>query len=863
MEKSPPFCTGGFVEYLAEHVNGLNWRGISTHCALSQTDLILFLCILCMVLVVLCVFLLSDLSTWRHLSRHRRFSLSRPSSDRFTSTKRSFHERMILMSDIVQPIHRPCVIHVQAYMSSKKLGITASTKVSIKTKSVEPLRLPTDGKDGTSGSSISLHSHRKSMEIQLLFIILMIAVILALVVGTVYTCSLARRIEMTIESLTGHIEEVAISSKQLANTFISEAYAIMNRVIEEDVAQNNPKSYLRPFVEEMKLIWGDQAMRLYAMAQKLSPSKAWLRQQTRTSLLHFNTFLRRLSSLFAVAPLLSESSIKSTNDLFLSYSYELARLTPHPLLKPVSWRDISILNFTATELCKHSTTHFSTCADVESHFAMIISKLEAWPRYKKSRDFTKVTGYSLLPRLLNAEAQVEKWLPLAQDPTGNIPFLFDEFLVWEIEKERIKLNESIDALPRQWEKSSIRRYLNVVAVLPFILAGALTLLVAISIVASLFNITLYCGVLQHGRAGKDVRMEKFAPCHLLLIAIFSTVLSVTGVGFGIVGSIGQSQLCDVLLARSQYADVWLNHLLTSIAPRVPDLRDVLKIENIHFRVPKRVFSTLDTNYTPSSPPFLQSVNMSRPVNLSALLHSNWLNKTLYALWYDEVWHKMEQANLSYQIPRVQLSTTFNKFRKAVNLDQTFDDLYVGDVTEYLPEPCNDYYTQIGLALSAVAKRGSKKLDQLANYFTTIGDFITLYKLKFDRISQALSVIKENKKVLEQLSPLIEVGDKIIGYLVNKTNEELISQFTNNTAEIFINSRRPIDQYVLPLLHQILDRLFPYPNLRQTYRKALSPICPTGTTHSPLFPTLKNFGFTLSLSAFSLFIVSVVWNRMQF
>ncbi|KAL5970632.1 hypothetical protein TSMEX_001629 [Taenia solium] len=859
MEESPPVCTGGFVEYIAEHVDGLNWRGISTHCALAQTDLILFLCILCMSLVVLCVFLLSDLSIWRHLLRHRKFAFSRPSSDLFGSMEGTFHEQMILMSDIVQPIHRPCVIHVQAYVSSKKLNIPTPTI----TNSVEPLKLPIDGKDGTSGSSISSQLHRKSVEIQFLFIILMIAVILALVIGTIYTCFVARRIEMTIYSLTDHIEEVVASSKQLTNTFISEAYAIMNRVIEEDVAQNNAKSYLRPFVEEMKLVWGDQAMRLYAMAQKLSPTRAWLRQQTRTNLLHFNTFLRRLSSLFAVAPLLSESSIKSTNDLFISYSYELARLSPHPIFTPLSWRNIPILNLTASELCKHSTTHFPTCADVESHFAMIVSKLEAWPQYRKSRDFTKVTTYSLLPRLLNAEAQVGKWLPLAQDPTGNIPFLFDEFLVWEIEKERKKLNQSLDVLPRQWVNSSTKKYLDVVAVLPIALAGALTLLVAISLIASLLNAALHCGTLRCGRAGTDVRMERFASCYLLVLAVFTTVLSTTAVGFGVVGSIGQRQLCDVLLARSQQADVWLNHLLTSIAPRIPDLREVLKIENIHFRIPKRVFSTLDTNYTPSSPPFLQSVDMSRPVNLSALLHSKWLNKTLYGLWFEKVCHKMEQANLSYQIPRVRLSKTFNQFRKAVKLDQTFDDLCVGNVTEYLPEPCNDYYTQIGLALSSVSKRSSGKVDQLANYFTTIGDLIALYKLKFDQIAQALSVIEENKKVLEQLSPLIDVGDKIIDYLVNKTNGELISQFTNNTAEIFINSRRPIDQYVLPILYRILDRLFPYPNLRQTYRKALSPICPTDTTHSPLFLTLKNFGFTLSLSAFGLFIVSVVWNRIQF
>ncbi|KAM7535721.1 hypothetical protein Aperf_G00000099737 [Anoplocephala perfoliata] len=863
MGESPPVCSGGIVEYITYYADNLTWRSTSVNCFLSQTDLILLLCILCLSLAVLCIFLLSELCIFRH---RRRFSFhhSSPAPPLFSPESDGLHRGMTLLSGIVKPIQQSFVVHLRTYLSSNiNTSITnASTNLSTVIESMRLLKIPIDGTDSTDTSPSTLSAPNRIYSINLLYVGLTISVLVAIMIGTIYTCVLARTIESTVCGLTNHIGEVSLASKELANTFISEAYAIMNRVIKMDVAQNNHRSNLRPFVEEMKLIWGDEAMRLYAMALNITPTKQWLREHTRANLLHFNTFLRRLSSLFSVAPFLSEGNIKSVNDVFLSYTYELARLTPHPLFRSASWRDVKVLNFTAVALCEHSTSFFPTCSDVESHLEMITTELDTWPRYEKNRDFTKVTAFSLLPRMLNAEAYVERWLPLAQDPTGNIPFLFDEFLIAEIDKERARLNRTLDILQNKFAESSARKYLNIASVLPVTLAIMLPLLLILSLTAVLVSPSCCCFcVIQPNRISKAGRGGKFAICYRQFFAISTTLLCVIGVGFGIAGSIGQSQLCDVLFVRSQHADVWLNHLLAKVFSRLPGLHEVFEIDNIHIRIPERVFSTLDTNYTPGSPPFLQSINMNRPVNLRALWHSQWLNKTLYELWYKEVWPLMERANLSYRVPRVPFSKTFNQFRIAVKLDQTFDNLYVGNVGEYLPEPATDYYTRIALALKAKSNHISKEVDQLANYFTAIGDLIALYKLKLEQIAQALKVIENNKMVLEPLSPLIDVSDKIISYLANKTDTELISQFTNNTANIFVNSKIPVERYVLPVAHQVLDQLFPYPHLRETYRKALSPICPTEFTYSALFLTLRSFGFTLSLSAFGLFVVGLGCNRV--
>nr|CDS30728.1 conserved hypothetical protein [Hymenolepis microstoma] len=854
MDVLPPSCSGGVVEFVACHVDGLDWRRISTHCSLSQLDLILLLCILSIALFVFAVFLLSDLCIFRR----RKFPRLVLSEDE------DLHQRMSLMGDIVKPIHRSFLVHFLTYLTPKgaAMATTPTTDAAIVLESLRPPRPSLDEKDRTDESPIYLPSHRRSYPVNIFCIGLTVSIIIALLVGTIYTCFLAQQIENTLIGLTEHIENVTQSFKDLANVFISESYSTMNRVIKEDLAQSNHMSNLRPFIEEMKLIWGDEAMRLYAMALNITPSKQWLRENTRSNLLRFNTFLRRLSSLFSVAPFLSEVNLKSVNDIYLSYTHELVRLTPHPLFKPTSWKDIQILNFTSVALCERSTNLFPTCKDVESYLEMVANKLEAWPSYVKSRDFTKVTAFTLLPRMLNAEAHVERWVPLAQDPTGNIPFLFDEFLIPEIDKDRARLNRSLDSLPKRWAESSIRKYLSMASAFPVVLAIILSILLLLTIITILINSNccFYC-LTGSNRLGKDNAGGKMSTCYRQSFAMVTTFLCIIGVVCGTVGSIGQSQLCDVLFVRAQSADIWLNHLMSTVLPVVDDLIEVLEIENIQFRIPERVFSTLDSNYTSKSLPLLQSVHMNRPMNLTALWHSHWLNKTLYDLWYREVWPLMEKANMSYQIPRVPLSKTFSQFRTAVKLDQTFDELYVGNVTEYLPEPAEDYYTKIGLALKSVSSRGSKGIDQLATYFTTIGNLIAEYRLKFDQIAQALKVIEENKVILKLLSPLIDVGDKIIRYLGNKTDPELIAQFTNNTAEIYINSHFTVEHYVIPMVHRILDQLLPYPHLRETYRKTLSPICPTELPHSALFLSLRCFGFTLSLSAFGLFIVSVGCNRI--
>ncbi|VDL37621.1 unnamed protein product [Hymenolepis diminuta] len=854
MDASPPVCSGGVVEFVAYHADGLNWRRISIHCSLSQLDLILLLCVLSIALIVFAVFSLSDLCIFRR----RKFSSPVLSEDE------DLHQRMTLMGDIVKPIHRSFLVHVRTYLTSKGTTITTTSvaDTSIVLETFRPLKLSLDEKDSADGSPISLSIPSRSCPVNIFCIGLIVSVIVALLVGTIYTCFLAQQIERTLIGLTEHIEDVSRSFKDLVNTFISESYSIMNRVIKEDVAQSNHISNLRPFIEDMKLIWGDEAMRLYAMALNITPTKQWLRENTRSNLLHFNTFLRRLSSLFSVAPFLSEASIKSVNDIYLSYTHELVRLTPHPLFKLDSWKHIQVLNFTSVVLCEHNTSLFPTCADVESYLEMIADKLEAWPSYIKSRDFTKVTAFTLLPRMLNAEAHVERWVPLAQDPTGKVPFLFDQFLIPEIDKDRARLNRSLDNLPKRWADSSARKYISIASAFPVVIAIMLSILLLLSVITVLINSNCcFCCLTRTNRVSRDKAVGKISTCYHQSFAIVATFLCIIGVVCGTVGSIGQNQLCDVLLVRPQSADIWLNHLMTRLLPVVDDLKEVLEIENIQFRIPERVFSTLDSNYTSKSLPLLQSVHMNRPLNLTALWRSHWLNKTLYGLWYKDVWTLMEKANISYRIPRVPLSKTFCRFRTAVKLDQTFDELYVGNVTEYLPEPAEDYYTKIGLALKAISNRGSREVDQLATYFTAIGDLIALYKLKFDQIAQALKVIEENKMILKPLSPLIDVGDKIIGYLANKTDSELIAQFTNNTAEIYINSHSIVERYIIPMVHRILDQLFPYPRLRETYRKTLSPICPTELPYSALFLSLRSFGFTLSLSAFGLFIVSIGCNRI--
>ncbi|VDD83357.1 unnamed protein product [Mesocestoides corti] len=882
---SPPVCTGGVFEYAASYVEGLNWRRISTSCSLSETDQISLLCVLFIGLAILCILVLSDFSVlklyllhWKcHSSRNRAPSLCQPANETLLPTEKTNSKESLSHMSIGVMVnfngklsYLPYVTQMSTLTSSEAhrgANSTASLTVQRSLISLESCIGKNgvgfgDEEDRTGIPPVPPQPLERSKRIRAPLVLITLLTTVALMAGTAYTCFLAQRIETTACGLTKHAKKVVISAKLLTNSLINEAYTIIIRVIGEDVSPSNANSYLRPFVEEMKHIFGNQAMRLYAMANDHTPSNDWLCQQTASNLQYFGTFLHRLSSLFAVAPVLSSDNIKAARDISYSYIHELARLAPHPLFTTVSnktlmWRTIQILNYTAEELCRQHTSYFPTCADVESHFEMLVSKVDPWPKFEKGRDITSVTSYMQVPRLLNSKAYVKKWLPLAQDPTGNIPFLFDEFLLREIRRAKKTINENLEKLPRKLAKKMANKHLQVARKVPAVLTGILTLFLAIFLVVVYDNCR--CSYrLQHQREVMACARIKRCPLFCLrVVTFFAALLCATGVALGVLGGFGQDQICNILFVRSHQGDPWLHYLLDRILRRSPALTEILRIENLQLQLPKNVLSTLDTNYTPNTPPFLLSIGMNRPANLTALLYSAWLNRTLYGLWYRDVWRTMERANISCRIPRVPLSNVFDQFRRAVMLDQTFDDLYVGNTTDYLPEPINDYYTRIGLALKVISKRGFTDAEKYATYFTAIGNLIAHYQLKFDQVAQALNVIKENKRIIEPLLPLIKVGDVIVSYLSNKSNSDLVSQFTNNTAEIWLNSRLPIDHYVLPIVYKLLDRLFPYPTLRQTYRQALSPICPTDTENPPLFLALRNFGFALSLSSLALLVVCVV------
>ncbi len=878
-----PQCTGGVIEYAAVHFDAGGWQRASTSCALSQPDLVVLLAILTASLLVLTLLLLiACCSLRRRVCRPRRKPPSMSSSASSTS--------IISPSTAASMISTVETSLQQKIFSALLLFNVKPTDFIEQVQSFIPLQNRTnpevsadgddlDTLDGSRAPVIPLSHQRKRIfrrgprcchRYPLLVSIIVVA-LLATVGGTVYTCLVARQIELTANGLTKHVGDVVYSTKMLANTLISEAYEIINGAVREDVARTNEYSELRPFIEEMKGVFGDQAMRLYAMAlskkKKARPSPKWLRDRTSTYLHYFNIFLRRLSSLFAVAPVLGHESVKSARDVYYSYSYELARLAPHPLFRgdikdKDAWRSILILKEAAHELCKQPTSYFPTCRDVESYFETIATHIDTWPRSEEKRDLSEVTAYMRVPQLLNAEEYVNKWLPVAQDPTGSVPFLFDEFVVPEIDKERKKINQSLDALPGKVSQSGAQKYINISGKIPLVLAGVLTMFVAVALIVLAFS----CGFCYRPKVTEpleDRRMRKCTAVCLSSLAVVAALLCVVGVLLGVAGGIGQDQVCAYLFEKPQQTDKWLHHLSTAALPKIPALHEVLAIDFINIQLPQSLLTTLDMSYVQgSSSPFLQSIGMARPVNLTALLYSTWLNTTLYDLWYKDVWPKMMKANLSRQVPRVPLTKVVKQFSDAVKLDQTFDRLYVGNASEYLPEPSYDFYTKIGLALHVVSERGSVGAERYATYFTAVGELITHYKMKFDQVGQALDVVRGNKKILEPLFPLIRVGDRIMRFLATKSNAQLVAQFTNNTAEIWLNSRQPINRHVLPVVDKILDRLFPFPTLRPTYRQALSPVCPTETQkYSPLFQTLRNFGFALSLSSLVLSLVCVVRVRV--
>ncbi|VDL94705.1 unnamed protein product [Schistocephalus solidus] len=723
----------------------------------------------------------------------------------------------------------------------------------------------------------------------LFFLLLGLVLLLS---GTIFTCVASYRLSSTLTALPIHVGSVAQATKLLSNRWISQCYSIAIRVIEADVQPNRPtnNSQLRPFIEQMKSIFGRQIIELYKLAKNNSASIN-VEEETGKQIRAFDILLRRLAALFSVAPKLSNDYVNAALDGYYMYTRELVRLSPHPLFLSTFapearssddiWRMNTVLNITGVILCQYGVDGgpFRSCTEVKRHLSQIAIAVNALPHRMAKEDLSQVIAYMRVPQLLGAETYVQKWLPVARDPPAAIPLLFNELVVPEIDKARASLNRSLDNLPATFSNAT-SPYIAISAGLIGFLTGLLVFFSAgllLVLALSLTPLRTYrpgegggCGGgwwTQNTKTCQNATLLGLGLCAAVVCCLF-------GLGLAYAGAVGEVEACAYLLEKPKQllADQWLlkllrQQLLTGVKP----LREVSQIDQIDLRLPYPLLTTLDSQYmAASSPPLFQALGMNRPVNLSALLFSPWLNRTLYDLWFRDVRPLMQREKLSTKIPRIQLDTVFAEVQKTLRLKQTFDDLHVGNTSNYLPIPTVDYYSQLVVALNGVVsnKRVPSMVrveaSNLSGIYSLVGHLVLRYRKQFAKVDAALKTVQENKRILVVLRPMIQVADAILSFLANKTDTQLVDLFSNATASIWNDSRIQVANHLIPVGHRLLDLLLPYPGLQTTYRLTLGPFCATSASLAasasqhpfPLLRTLREFGLGLCLSAILIIIFSI-------
>ncbi|BHF73164.1 hypothetical protein SprV_0401624000 [Sparganum proliferum] len=748
--------------------------------------------------------------------------------------------------------------------------------------------------DGNTSTTVSTTNFCcLSLNSGYILLLLLLGLVL-LLSGTIFTCVSSYRLSTTFTALPVHIGSVAQAAKLLSNRWISECYSIAIGVIEADVRPIRPtsssssssSSQLRPFIEQMKFIFGRQIMELYKLAKNNSASIN-VEEETSKQIRNFDTLLQRLAALFSVAPKLSNDYVNAALDGYYTYTRELVRLSPHPLFlsnfapeaRSVDdiWRMNTVLNITGVILCQYGVVGgpFRSCTEVKRHLSKIAIEVNALPHRMAKEDLSQVIAYMRVPQLLGAETYVQKWLPLARDPPAAIPLLFNELVVPEIDKARVGLNRSLDNLPTGFSNATSPYIAISVGLIGFLTGLLVFLSVGLLLVLTLSLTTPgtdRCGGGDGGRWTKNTQSCLNASflglglCAALTCCLF-------GLGLAYAGAVGQVEACTYLLEKPKQlvADQWLLQLLRrQLLTGVKPLREISHIDQIDLRLPYPLLTTLDSQYkAASSPPLLQSLGMNRPFNLSALLFSPWLNKTLYDLWFRDVRPLMQREKLSTKIPRIQIDNVFSEVQRTFRLKQTFDELLVGNTSNYLPTPTVDYYSQLVVALNGVVSNQRVpsmirvEASNLSGIYSLVGHLVLRYRKQFAQVDAALKTVQENKRILVVLRPMIQIADAVISFLANKTDTQLVDLFSNATASIWNDSRHQVGTHLIPLGHRFLDLLLPYPGLQTTYRLTLAPFCATSASSAsaseqpfPLLRTSLEFGLGLSLSAILIIIFSI-------
>ncbi|CAH8826534.1 unnamed protein product [Trichobilharzia szidati] len=546
------------------------------------------------------------------------------------------------------------------------------------------------------------------------------------------------------------------------------------------------------------------------------------------------------------------------------------------------WYTSPIIQETKNTLCNSSTVSqlvdFKSCKDIDQFLIELINYCTHLPVTLPLNSVSSVLIYDLIPQALNIENLINDWLPVVNNLSSNgVNFLFEMYLKPKI----VETNQKISIYARENPPSEFIETLN--QLLRYISIG-MTVFFILLILLCMIALTLYIHVLisrvrymKHQKRqynsyfNKHSRLEihpnrsvclRLTVCTVSVIILLFIIFSLSFVYLSVISiQEGCTYLTPNNLAQTK-ADELLTSYLKTVIYNIKQIHNFLLIDNINLQIPQNILKTLNSEYVRGHLPLLQSLRINRPFNFTAALNSDYTSSMLKRIWYKEIISKWSNYHLKSKIPSINLKEIYESTKVTLKLENSFDSLYVGNVTEYFVDPGKNYFT---ILLRNLQNISQSENENLINFYNKLNHLYNEYYDGYMLVQKNLEIIQANKAILQPLDDLVNIGSSMLEKIQILSDSNLQSLIDQLLPVCWSQLKPSIQQYIIPFISNLLDDMIPFEGLNDIYVQTVGSVCQkvtttTTVTHdkdphhgNAILPELKLLGIAASAASFSLLL----------
>ncbi|KAF6772836.1 hypothetical protein AHF37_07944 [Paragonimus kellicotti] len=617
------------------------------------------------------------------------------------------------------------------------------------------------------------------------------------------------------------------------------------------------------------------------------------------SLLHgFDVVIERINRLNKAALVLNSEFIHSVTRAWYTYQKGLWSISsttaipesPFSEQPPEVWKQYPWFNRTYNVICEHlsrkTLDHFSNCDQINQFLHDLLNYTTNVPLLLPSKSLDTVTQYTFIPRALGVQDSFEQWLPVMTDlPGQGALFLLQTYLKPELQLLKTRIDVFMRSVPTTQLTLNILQYGHVfdsAMIIVFVLSAVCGLFVFVFVITLIIRQAKRhhkcfhhsCGRLSKTDSTPFGSTRKHSPtCSisitLCVLVFISLILALIGAVFGYASGLVESQLCVYLFngQAQTSADKVLTGRLKIALSMSKTMSEIISIPHLNPTIPYPILNTLDSDYREGHRSLIQSLHWENPANFTALLSSGWFNTTLNELWEVDVRSKLFASDVSSKIPKLSLTDIFNQAKKTTKLENSFDQLYVGYVTDYLNDPGPPFFRKLSETLEQI---NSAESLHLATVYRKLDTLQMTYATKYTLVDETLATIDRNKMVIGPVSTIVANASVALDNLNKMSNIQIIRLLDQVVSVGWPRIQPTVYSHLIPFLLNLLSDLIPFPGLRAIYHQAVSPIClnPNELNHTSVEPSsspsfyavsheMRHIGTGLFVSAFSLILAMLL------